>query len=294
MQDTLWIIAIASLVGISCSLVGVFLVLRRMSMLGDAISHSVLFGLVAAFLLSESRSILVMLVGAGLVGLLTAWLTDYIHQRGRLQADAAIGVVFTTLFALGVILISAYAGQIDLDQECVLYGEIAFAPFDTLVLGDRDWGPRAFWALLLVTLGNLAFVLMGFRQLQAVAFSPAYAAAIGIQVPLWHYLLMTMTSLTTVASFDAVGAILVVAMLVVPANAAFLLARSLTGMILWACAIAVASAVGGYALAAWLDASIAAAIALVAGAILVFILLFIGRDSALQRLRRQAPSLPQT
>ncbi len=286
-MDAIWIIAIASLVGISGAIVGAFLVLRRMSMLGDAISHSVLFGIVAAFLLTSSRSVPVMLIGAGLVGLLTAWLTDFLHRRGQLQEDASIGVVFTWLFALGVILIAAFAGQVDLDQECVLYGEIAFAPFDTWVVGGQDIGPRAFWILLGVTALNFLMLAVGHRPLKTVAFSPAFAASIGISVTFWHYLLMSMVSLTTVASFDAVGAILVVAMIVVPANTAFMVSKSLKGMLVGAMGVAVASAVLGYFLAAWLNGSIAAAVAMVAGGFFVVTLLFVGRDSVLARARQR-------
>lgn len=268
-SDDAWVLAIACLVSIACSLVGCFLVVRKMSMLGDAISHTVLFGLVVAYLLSGSRSIPLMLGSAALVGVLTAYLTSVLHEYGRLQEDASIGVTFTTLFALGVILISAFAGAIDLDQDCVLYGEIAFAPFDRLYPGGVDIGPRAFWLLAVVTLFSLLFVVVGYRRLSIVCFDPVLATSLGIVAAVWHYSLMTAVSLVTVASFDAVGAILVVALLVVPANTAFLFCRSMRSMLCWSCVFAVVGSIGGIQLAAVFDASISAAIALCCGAELV-------------------------
>ncbi len=272
-SDDVWVILIAILVGLSCSLVGVFLVLRRMSMLGDAISHSVLFGIVMGFLVTGSRDPFIMIVSAALVGLLTAFLTSFLNSQGRLQEDASIGVTFTWLFALGVILISAFAGSVDLDQECVLYGEIAFAAFDRWIFQGVDLGPRSFWLLLLVTSGTGIFVACSFRRLKLLCFDRTLAHSLGISVTFWHYTLMAFVSMVTVAAFDAVGAILVVALLVTPANSAFLLAKSVLGMLLLALGFAVLSALGGYFLAAQVDASISAAIALISGLIFIVVLL---------------------
>ncbi|MCH2085272.1 MAG: metal ABC transporter permease, partial [Saprospiraceae bacterium] len=129
-MDALYIILTASLFAISCSLLGSFLILRKMAMVGDAISHAVLPGIVIAFLLTGSRDSFDMIIGAALLGVFTTFLIEFFHKRARLQTDAAIGVTFTWLFALGIILVSLYAGQVDVDQECVLYGEIAYVPLD--------------------------------------------------------------------------------------------------------------------------------------------------------------------
>jgi manganese/zinc/iron transport system permease protein len=287
LPDAVWIVLIASLVGVSCSLVGVFLVLRKLSMLGDAISHSILAGIVLAFLFTGSRAPLVMLIGAGVVGLLTAYITDALHTHGRLQEDASIGVTFTWLFAVGVILIAAYASQVDLDQDCVLYGEIVFAPFDTLFVSGYDVGPRAFWMLAGMTLLNGVFVVVGLRPLKILAFDPVVATSLGISVTAWHYVFMAIVSMTTVASFESVGAVLVVAMLVVPANAAYLISKSLAGMIFWSVSFSVVSALLGYQLAVWFDASVSAAVAVAAGGILLIVLLFFGPDSVLQKILKR-------
>lgn len=272
MSDAAWIMLIGALAGISNALLGSVMVLRRMSMLGDAISHSVLFGIVAAFLLSGTRSPLAMMVGAGVVGLLTAYLTALLHRHGKLQEDASMGVVFTWLFAVGVILIAAFARSIDLDQDCVLHGEIAFAPFDRWTLFGYDIGPRAFWMLLGVTILNVSFVMLTFYRLKVLTFDPNFALGAGFSVTAWHYAIMTLVSLTVVASFEAVGAILVVAMLVVPASAALLVSKSLVSLMIIAVLIAVLASIGGYGIAAAFDGSISAAMALVGGAFLLMAL----------------------
>ncbi|MBL7647548.1 MAG: metal ABC transporter permease [Candidatus Hydrogenedentes bacterium] len=290
-MDTFWILVIGSLVAASCSLVGCFLVLRRLSMLGDAISHAVLPGIVIAFMLTGSRNIVPMLVGAMAMGMLTAFLTDVLNRFGKLQSDAAMGVTFTWLFAIGVILVSKYTGTVDLDVDCVLYGEIVFAPLDTLTWGDYNLGPRAVWLTGAVSVFNLIFVLLGYKQLKICSFDPALAASIGINVAFWHYLLMGFVSLTTVASFESVGAILVVAMLIVPANTAYLLTDRLSHMLMISVIVGVLSALGGYALAAWVDGAIAGAMAVVSGGLYVLAALASPRHGVLPKFLRQRKQL---
>ncbi|MDD3610285.1 MAG: metal ABC transporter permease [Halothiobacillaceae bacterium] len=286
MSEILWILVIALLAGAANALIGSLLVLQRRVMLGDAISHSVLFGLVLAYLLSGSRDPLMMFGGAALIGLFSAWLTDLLHRLGRVQHDASIGVVFTFLFALGVILIAGHADQVDIDPDCVLHGELALTPFDTLHIGDTDIGPRAFWQLLGVTALLLLMLAVAYRPLHALTFSAVHAASLGISVALWNTVLAVMASLTAVASFDAVGAILVVAMMALPANTALVFARSLQQMLIGAVLASALAVLGGLALAAWLDASIAAAIVVAAGLLLALALAlkaFLRRSSAAHR-----------
>ncbi len=271
--DALWIMGLGVLVASGCALVGAFLILRKMAMLGDAISHAVLPGIVVAFFFTGSRNVLPMLIGAGALGLLTAFLTDVLNRAGRLQTDAAIGVTFTWLFALGVILVSRYTAQVDLDLDCVLYGEIIFTPFDRLTWGAWDLGPRAVWTMGPVALLNLAFILLAWKQLKVCTFDPALAASLGIGVTLWHYLLMGAVSLTTVAAFESVGAILVIAMIVVPPNTAYLLTDHLGRMVALSVLFGVLSAVLGYGLATAIDGSVAAAMATVSGILYVLALL---------------------
>jgi manganese/zinc/iron transport system permease protein len=260
-----YIILTASVIAVSCGLLGCFLILRKMAMVGDAISHAVLPGIVLAFLISGSRGNLPMLIGASIIGVLTTVIIELLHKKAKLQEDASIGVTFTWLFALGVILISAYTGQIDLDQECVLYGEIAYVPLDTLTVGGNSIGPRALWISGSVLVLILLALWRGYKGLVLTTFNADYAQALGISTAFWHFGFMGLVSLTTVVSFESVGAILVVALLITPPAAAYLLTDSLKKMLWLTALLGVLTAIGGYYLALVLDGSIAGAMATVAG-----------------------------
>ncbi|WP_035300178.1 metal ABC transporter permease [Brevibacillus thermoruber] len=281
-MNSFWIMLTGALVAASCGFLGCFLILRRMAMLGDAISHAILPGIVIAFLFSGSRETLPMLIGAAVVGLLTVFFVQLLHQSG-VKSDAAIGVTFTALFSVGVVLVSLYAQQVDLDLDCVLYGEIAYVPWDTWEWGGMDMGPRAVWAVGGVFLISLLVVGLFFKQFKLCSFDPAMAAAVGIPVVLFHYLLMTLVSLTTVASFESVGAILVVAMLVVPGATAYLLTDRLHVMLFISMGIGVLCSVFGYMIASWLDSSIAGAMTAVSGVLFLLAFLFSPRHGVVAK-----------
>lgn len=273
-MDAFYIILAGSLVAVSCAILGCFLVLRKMAMVGDAISHAILPGIVVAFLWTGSRDSVTMLLGAGAIGMLCTFMIEFFHHKAKLQTDAAIGVTFTWLFAFGVILISVFAGQIDLDQDCVLYGEIAYIPLDLWWLDSgQHLGPRVIWVLAGVLVLVISFIIIGYKELLITTFDPPYAIALGISATLWHYLLMGAVSLTTVAAFEAVGAILVVALLVVPAATAYLLTQNLKIMLWLSAMFGVLSSIGGYYLAVWIDGSIAGAMSVIAG--FMFIIAFV-------------------
>jgi manganese/zinc/iron transport system permease protein len=293
MTDALWIILAGSLAAVACATLGCFLVLRNMAMLADAISHAVLPGIVLAFFLTGSRAALPMVLGAGAVGLLTALAVETLHRAGGLRQDTSIGVAFTWMFAVGVILVSAWAGQVDLDQDCVLYGEIAYVPLDTWRVGTTELGPRAVWLLGAVCLADLAFLCSCYKELKICAFDPALARAIGVPVGVMHYLLMGAVSATTVAAFESVGAILVVAMMVAPACTAYLLTDRLSAMLAIAAATGVACAAGGYALAHALDCSIAGAMASAGGALFALAFFFSPRRGVATSRYRRARTEPE-
>lgn len=287
MSAELAILLTASLTAAACALVGTFLVLRRMALLGDAISHAVLPGIAVAYLLTGRLNSLPMLLGAGAMGLVTVALIETLCRTRRLAEDSAIGVVFPALFALGVLLITSQAGQVHIDAECVLYGEIAFVPFNRLVWGGTDLGPRALWVLGVVTLGNAAFVALYWKELKAGTFDPTLAALQGLAPGLVHYLLMGAVSVTTVAAFESVGAILVVALLIVPAATAYLLTQRLSRMLGLAVALGVLAAGSGYGLARVWDASVAGCMALAAGALFAGAALLAPRQGVLARRLEQ-------
>ncbi len=251
-------------------------------MLGDAISHAVLPGIVIAFMLTGSRDSVTMLIGAGLIGILTTFLIEFFHTKGKLQTDASIGVTFTWLFAIGVILISVFAGKVDLDQECVLYGEIAYVPLDLWITDSGTiMGPRVIYISATVLVILLAFIGFGYKELFLTTFDPGYASAIGISTVLWHYLLMGAVSLTTVASFEAVGAILVVALLIAPPATAYLLVDDFKKMMVLTSILGIIVSVSGYFLASWLDGSIAGAMASIAGLLFGLAFIFTRRKAKL-------------
>ena len=217
-----WIVWTGVLSAMSCALLGNFLLLRRQSMMGDAISHAVLPGLAIAFLISGSRESLPMLIGAILIGIFTTLLIQAIDKISGLDRGASMGVVFTTLFAIGLILIRQAADQVDLDPGCVLYGAIELTPLDTTMVFGHEI-PNAAVTNGAMLVANLAFVVVFYKELKITSFDPALATTIGISAGLMHYLLMTLVAATTIAAFESVGSILVIAMLIVPGAAAHLL-----------------------------------------------------------------------
>lgn len=275
----------ATLAAVSCGLLGNFLLLRRQSLMGDAISHAVLPGLVAGFLLSGERSTGAMFLGAAAAGVVTAVLIELVRRLGRVEPGAAMGVVFSVLFALGVVLIRfADAGNIDLDPDCVLNGQLegVFWPpppgEDAGLLSPASLAmlPRELVTLLGVTLVTVLFIAGLFKELRIASFDPALASALGFNASLLHYVLMVFVAGAVVASFEAVGSILVIAMLICPAATARLLTDRLSTQIWISAVAALAAGVMGYILAAfgpgWLGAggslSAAGMIAVVSGAML--------------------------
>ena len=245
----------ATLAAATCGLLGNFLILRRLSLMGDAISHSVLPGLVIAFLVAATRSPLAMFAGAAIAGLATVLLVEVVRRYGRVDPGAAMGVVFSLFFALGVLLIEkASARQVDLDPDCVLHGQL-----ETLVWygAPRAWSeilawpmlaaaPPTIWTLVAVSILSAATVAILFKELRLAAFDPALATAQGFSAGLLHAILMTLVAAATVASFEAVGSILVVAMLVCPAATARLLTDRLSTQVWLSVLIAVVTAWLGY------------------------------------------------
>ena len=266
-----WVVLTGLLVGVTCGIAGVFLILLKMSMIADAISHTVLFGIVMAYIITQSLNGFWMLIGAAVAGILTAYLVQLLHSSG-IQEDAAIGVVFTSLFAAGVLLITLFASNVHLDVEHVLMGEIAFVPWDRWTLLGLAM-PKAVWMLLLVLIINIVFLFLFFKEMKLATFDPVYAATIGIPVVFLHYGFMTSISFTTVAAFDSVGAILVVAMLIGPAATAYLISKTIQQMFVYSMLFGAGASVIGYYLAKLWDTSIAGMMATTVGLLFIITLI---------------------
>jgi manganese/zinc/iron transport system permease protein len=211
------------LVTAACGLVGNYLMLRRMALMGDAVSHSVLPGLVIAFLVSGSRGTGAMFLGALLAGVATTVIIETIHRKTRVKQDASIGVTFTTLFAIGVVLVSVYSSQVDLDADCVLYGEIAFIPPLT------GWSelPAAILRMCGVLVMVAGLIVVFYKELLVSSFDAGLARSLGINTTAVHYGMMIVLSLVVVSAFEAVGSILVIAMLILPGATAGMLSTRL-------------------------------------------------------------------
>ena len=242
-----WIVITGALCAMGCALPGCFLVLRKMSMMGDAISHAVLPGLATAFFITGSRASLTMFFGAAIVGVLTAVFTQWISRFGNVDRGAAMGIVFTTLFALGLVLIELVekTGKVDLDASCVLYGAIELTPLDTLSLFGYLI-PRAAVVAGITFLINLTIIIALFKEFRLSAFDSGLADTLGFSSQFLHYLLMIMVAVTTVAAFEAVGSVIVIAMLIVPAATALLLTHRLKLVLLLSCLFAILSSVLGH------------------------------------------------
>ncbi|WP_417888502.1 metal ABC transporter permease [Xanthomarina gelatinilytica] len=265
---------IASLVAIACAIPGTFLVLRKMAMISDAISHSILPGLVIGFFITQDLNSPLLILLAALTGIITVVLVERIQKTGLVKEDTAIGLVFPALFSIGVILIAKNANDIHLDVDAVLLGELAFAPFDRLIIAGTDIGPKSLWVIGTILAITIGLLIAFFKELKISTFDAGLAASLGFSPALIHYGLMTMASITTVGAFDAVGAILVVALMIAPAASAYLLTTDLKKMLGLTIAFGVFSAISGYWLAHWLDASIAGSITTMLGILFLIIYLF--------------------
>lgn len=263
---------IAALVAAACALPGVFLVLRRMALMSDAISHSILFGIVIGFFVVGSTDSPLLIGFAALSGVLTVWLVEALLKTRLVKEDAAIGLVFPVLFSIGVILINRQAGQVHLDIDAVLLGELAFAPFNRVNLLGLDL-PRGALVMGVILLANLGLILLFYKELKLATFDPALAAALGFSPVLVHYGLMTMVSITAVGAFDHVGSILVIALMIAPAATGYLLTDRLGVMLGLSVGAGVLSAISGYWLARGFDVNIAGAMATSTG--LLFLLAFL-------------------
>jgi manganese/zinc/iron transport system permease protein len=275
----------------ACCLLGPFLVLRRVSLMGDAVSHSVLPGIVLVYVLLDTRSPFPVVIGAALFGILCVLGVEALRNTGLVKSDAAIALVFPALFALGVLGINAFASDVHLDLDSTIYGELAFVPFYPVEMFGLEV-PRALIVLGVVALINLVLIVAFWKELKVTTFDPGFARTIGISPTLVSRLLLVAVAITAVTAFEAVGAILVIALLIVPAATAYLLTDRLWLMIALSVAIGWLAAIGGHEAAVAFDSSIAGAMGVVATLCFAIALFASPRygliSRSLQRQRRKA------
>lgn len=263
----------SALVGVVCAVVGTYVVLRGIAFIGDAISHAAFPGIVAAYLVKGP-----FLLGAGIAAVATALAIGFVARRAQLRQDTAIGVLFAGTFALGVFLFSTIQGYVG-DLFGFLFGNVlAIGPDDLLGLA----------ALSAVV---LAVVSLLWKELLYATFDPLGAGASGFRVELVEYVFLGLVALTIVISLEAVGIILVVAMLVTPAATAQLLTVRFGRLMAAAVAVGIGSAVVGLYLSYWLNAASGATIVLVETAAFLAVLVFGPRTGLIARMRQEAAAV---
>ena len=266
--ETAWngqIVTMGILVSLACGLIGSFIVVRKLALMGDAISHGILPGLALAFIIMQSRALFPMFFGACLAGLLCSLCIEWLQKKSILKPDAALGLTFTTFFAFGVLLISLYGGNAHIDPECLLYGEIGLIPLaENLSIAGIQLGSRPLVSMLVVTILVIISIIVFYKQLLVTSFDYTLAKTLGLPVTLIHYGLMLLLALTIVSAFEAVGVILVISMLIFPSVTASFFFTRMPAILVSSLPLSFVYSIGGFFLARWLDCSIAGAMVLVA------------------------------
>lgn len=275
-------------VAVACGVLGTFLVLRRMAMVADAISHAILPGLVAGYWLANGPSLAAGLLGAVAAALLMVGFVELLTRSGLVAGDAAIGVAFPALFALGTVLITRHFSGVHLDADAILYGNIEFAGLDVWRVGGRVLGPRPVWVGAGLALANTALVVALFKELKVSTFDPGLAATVGLSPAAVQIALMTAVAFTAAGAFSAVGAVLAVAFFIVPAATAYLWTNRLPRMVALSAAFGAASAVLGFTAAVRADTSVAGAMACAAGVLFGLSWLFAPKAGLVPRARQLA------
>lgn len=260
---------------ITCALPGTFLVLRHQSMLVEAMSHTVLPGIVIGVIISGSTYSPIMIFTATAMGILVVIGAHWLQHSGLVVGDANQGLVFPVLFAIGVLIMSTTLSEVHISEDTVLTGDINLMALETehIIFAGLDIGPRMMWILLSVFVAGAIMMLVAYPVLKISTFDPVLAASMGLPIKVVDYVLMVWTSLTVVVAFNTVGAILVVALMIVPPATALLVAKTLPHMIAWSLGLAAVTAYLGFYIALIFDLGTASTMATFNG--LVFLAFFI-------------------
>ena len=258
---------------VACAVLSPFLVLRKLSMVSDAISHSVLLGIVIAFFIVKDVGSPFLIVGAAIFGVITVFAVEFLSGTGLVKNDDAVGIVFPMFFALAVVLITKFARNVHLDTDVVLMGEVIIAPLNRIEFMGIDL-PKAFVQMGILLVINLLFVIIFFKELKVTTFDRGFATLAGFSSAALFYALMTLSSFTAVTAFDAVGAILVVSFLITPGAAAYLISKDLKVMIAISVGYAVINSIIGYVFSLLMNVSMSGMTAAAAGVTFLLTFLF--------------------
>ena len=263
----LQLLLITIVTALACVIPGNFLILRGASLMSDALSHAILFGIVVTFLIVQDINSPLIFLGAIFSGILTVTVTEFLTWTGKINQDAAIGLTFPFLFSIAVILINLFASNVHLDTDAILLGELAFAPFSKFYVFGYDCGPTALWNMSIILGLNIACISYFYKELQLTTFDPVYAKVMRYNPTLFHYLLMILTSITIVQAFHTTGTILVISFIVTPAATAYLITNKLHEMIVMSCLLAIIAVLCGFLIAHACNSSIAGSITIANGLI---------------------------
>lgn len=276
------ILYILIVVALACSLLGTILLMRSSLMIADAISHTILLGIVIAFYFTEDLSSPYLIIGATLFGVITVVAIDLLTKTGRMQNDAAIGLVFPLFFSLAVIIISKYYTNVHLDIDMVLLGQVELAPLRQIEIFSIAM-PQALFIGLIILGINLLFVLVTYTALKIRLFDETFAKTIGINVALIDLVLMTLVSLTAVTSFESVGSILVIALMATPGMTARCFTNKFSTLLIASALIAVFNSILGYYIGLQLDTSISSMVAVTGFA--TFLVVFLVTNIIVPKVR---------
>ncbi|WP_257159362.1 metal ABC transporter permease [Corynebacterium cystitidis] len=275
---------------LACAVPGVFVVLRKHSMLVDAIGHAAFPGIIVGFTITGNLDSPWLIVGAAVAGLVVVWGAEWLYSTGLITRDASQGLLFPALFAVGVIIVSARFSNMHLDTHTVLVGDLNLAAFDRLIIGSYDFGPRYFYVMALVLLINVLFLALTLRQLTAATFDPDFAKVVGIPTRMLAATFMFLVAVTVVAAFHAAGALLVLSLIVAPAASASLICKRIPYLIAMTVVIAAAGGVVGFIAAYVFDLATSATLAVFYA--LIFVCVITGNRVIRARASRQAQEAP--
>ncbi|MEM6387567.1 MAG: metal ABC transporter permease [Pseudomonadota bacterium] len=284
MSYVVGVMLLACVTALACALPGVFVVLRKNSMIVDGIAHAVLPGIIVGFALTHDLDSPILILGAALAGLVVVLGNEWLSDTGLLAGDAPQGLIFPALFAAGIILVSMDLQHVHLDTNAVLVGDLNLAAFPALIVNDINIGPEYLYVMLAVLGVNAVFITIFFNSLKITTFDRQFSETLGIRTRLLNMVFMFLVSVTVVAAFKAVGAILVISLLVVPAATAQLISSRLLVMMVLAAFFAVTGALAGFWVAYFLNAGTSAAMAVVYG--LIFVAVAVISKSSIHVRRR--------
>jgi manganese/zinc/iron transport system permease protein len=287
MSLIVWTFVIALLTAVACSLAGVLLVVKREAFISEGLSHAVLPGIIFAFLIFQDRSSPWLILAAGLSGLLMVWLAQAICRSGRVYHDAALGIVFSGMFSVGIIASSMKLKNVHFHAHCIIDGNLAFAPIDRCEFAGLDWGPRAFVSMLFCLMGLLAFVVVFFKELKLMAFDESASHLLEFRPKLLHTIWVAIVSIVAVAAFETAGTILVVALMIAPAAAANLLTKRLSTMFVISGILGALTSALGVAISLPMSISPAGPIASMSGLVFLSVVLFAPTQGLVSKWRKR-------